>query len=69
MGLWIWVGRALHTHFSKLINICLVADTDEEFERMEQQKKNHALRWAGMRLAEYIAKCVSDLEPDEYELF
>jgi hypothetical protein len=60
---------AKYTHFSKLINICLVADTDEEFERMEQQKKNHALRWAGMRLAEYIAKCVSDLEPDEYELF
>ena len=35
------VGRALkYTHFSKLINICLVADTDEEFERMEQQKRS-----------------------------
>ena len=30
------------TYFSKLINICLVADTDEESERHEQQKKNKA---------------------------
>ena len=35
---------AKHTYWSKLINICLVGETDEEFERHEQQKCNHALR-------------------------
>jgi glycine reductase len=60
---------AKHTIYSKLNNICLVADTDEEFEKHEQQKKNHALRWAGMRLAEYIGKCVQDKEPEEIETF
>ena len=60
---------AKYTHFSKLYNICLIADTDEEFERFEQQKKNHALRWAGMRLAEYVGKYVSDMEPEESEVF
>jgi glycine reductase len=48
-------------------NLVLVGDTDEEFERHEQQKKNRALRWAGMRLSEYIGKCVKDLEPEEIE--
>jgi len=60
---------AEYSHFSRLYNICLVADTDEKFERTEQQKKNRALRWAGMRLAEYIGKCVSNLEPDENDIF
>ncbi|WP_227761973.1 glycine/sarcosine/betaine reductase component B subunit [Zhaonella formicivorans] len=60
---------AKHTIYSKLNNICLVADTDEEFERYEQQKKNHALRWAGMRLAEYIGKCVADQEPEEIQTY
>ena len=60
---------AKYTYFSQLKNIVLVADTDEEFERNEQQKKNRALRWAGMRLAEYIATCVKDLEPEEIETF
>ena len=62
---------ARHTIYSQINNICLVADTDEEFEKREQQKKNRALRWAGMRLAEYIGKCVADQEPEEiivYEL-
>ncbi len=62
---------AKYTYYSKLQNIVLVADTDEEFEKREQQKKNHALRWAGMRLAEYIGSCVKTLTPDnteEYEL-
>ena len=36
---------------------------------MEQQKKNRALRWAGMRLAEYIGYCVKNLEPEEIETF
>ena len=58
---------AKHTYWSKLINICLVGDTDEEFERHEQQKCNHALRWAGHRLAEYIGKTAKDLEPEDTE--
>lgn len=60
---------AKYTYFSKLKNIVLVADTDEQFEKREQQKKNRALRWAGMRLAEYIGKCVKDLEPEEIETY
>lgn len=62
---------AKYTLFSQLVNICLVADTDEEFERHEQQKKNHALRWAAHRLAAYLATAVKDLEATEenVELF
>jgi len=60
---------AKYTYFSKLKNIVLVADTDEEFEKEEQQKKNHALRWAGMRLSEYIGSCLEGLEPEETEEF
>ncbi len=58
---------AKYTYYSKLKNIVLVADTDEEFEKREQQKKNHALRWAGMRLSEYIGKTVMSLKPEEVE--
>ncbi|MFN2339907.1 MAG: glycine/sarcosine/betaine reductase component B subunit [Halanaerobium sp.] len=58
---------AKYTIFSKLNNICLVADTDEEFERHEQQKKNHAIRWAAHRLAEYLGSVVKDMEPEEIE--
>ncbi|SNS07861.1 glycine reductase [Anaerovirgula multivorans] len=60
---------AKYTLFSQLQNICLVADTDEDFEKREQQKKNHALRWAGMRLAEYIGGCVAELQPEEVETY
>lgn len=60
---------AKYTLFSQLQNICLVADTDEDFEKHEQQKKNHALRWAGMRLAEYIGGCVAELQPEEVETY
>ncbi len=59
---------AKYTYFSQLKNIVLVADTDEEFEKHEQQKKNHAIRWAAMRLSEYIGKTVKDLTPDETEV-
>ncbi len=59
---------ANQTMFSELLNICLVADTNEEFEKKEQQKKNKALRWAAMRLAEYLGNCVKDLEPEELEV-
>lgn len=60
---------AKYTYFSQLKNLVLVADSDEVFEQKEQQKKNKALRWAGMRLAEYIGSCVKDLEPEETEVF
>lgn len=59
---------AKYTLFSQLINICLVADTDEEFERHSQQKKNHAIRWGAHRLAEFLAKAVENEEPDEMEI-
>ncbi|GAA0736103.1 glycine/sarcosine/betaine reductase component B subunit [Clostridium oceanicum] len=60
---------AKYTYFSKLKNIVLVADTDEDFEKREQQKKNRALRMAGHKLAEYIATCVKDLKPEEVEKY
>lgn len=60
---------AKYTYYSQLKNIVLVADTDEDFEKREQQKKNKALRWAGMRLAEYIGNSVKELEPDEVETY
>ncbi|WP_130860982.1 glycine/sarcosine/betaine reductase component B subunit [Bacilliculturomica massiliensis] len=61
---------AKYTYFSGLINVVLVADTDETFEQKEQQKKNHAVRLAVHKLAEYLAACVKDLTPedtDEYD--
>ncbi|MEW8994586.1 glycine/sarcosine/betaine reductase component B subunit [Clostridium sp.] len=58
---------AKYTYYSQLKNIVLVADTDEEFEKREQQKKNKALREAGHRLAEFIGSVVKDLEPEEIE--
>lgn len=58
-----------YTLFGQLNNIVLVADTNEDFEKREQQKKNDALRRAGHRLAEYIANCVKDLQPEETEVF
>ena len=60
---------AKYTYFSQLKNLVLVADSDEEFEKREQQKKNKALRWAGMRLAEYVGSCVKDLEPEDKEVY
>lgn len=57
------------TIFSQTLNICLVADTDEEFERYEQQKKNKAIRWAGMRLAQYLGNSVKNMEPEGLEVF
>ena len=53
------------TLFGGLQNIVLVADTNEEFERHEQQKMNDALRRAGHKLAEFIATCVKELQPEE----
>jgi len=58
---------AKHTYWSKLINICLVGETDEEFERHEQQKMNHALRWAGHRFAEYLGKIAKGVAAESFE--
>ena len=58
-----------YTYFGKLNNIVLVADTNEEFEKNEQQKKNDALRRAGHRLAEFIGACAKKLIPDDTEVF
>ena len=60
---------AKHTRWSELINICLVGDTDEEFEWHEQQKKNHAMRWAGHRFAEWLGQVAKDVEPDDTEVY
>ncbi|MGI6756118.1 MAG: glycine/sarcosine/betaine reductase component B subunit [Atopobiaceae bacterium] len=60
---------AKHTRWSEIINICLVGDTDEEFERHEQQKCNHALRWAGHRFAEWLGKIVKDVEAEDTEVY
>lgn len=58
-----------YTLFGSLINVCLVIETDEDFEYHEQQKKNHAIRWASHLFAEYLGKTVKDLVPDEVEVF
>ena len=58
-----------YTYFGQLNNIVLVADTNEEFERKEQQKKNDALRRAGHKLAEFIGACVKDLTPEDTEVY
>lgn len=58
-----------YTLFSQLINICIVAHTDEEYERFEQQKKNTAIRMAAHKFAEYLGNTVKDLEPEEVEVF
>ncbi|MDL2253659.1 glycine/sarcosine/betaine reductase component B subunit [Ruminococcaceae bacterium OttesenSCG-928-I18] len=60
---------AKYTYYSQLRNLVLVADTDEDFEREEQQKKNHALRWAGMRLAEYLGQTVKDKSPEDTDVY
>ena len=58
-----------YTYFGQLNNIVLVADTNEEFEKHEQQKKNDALRRAGHKLAEYIGACVKELTPEDTEVY
>ena len=58
-----------YTYFGQLNNIVLVADTNEEFEKHEQQKNNDALRRAGHKLAEYIGACVKELTPEDTEVY
>ena len=60
---------AKYTYFSQTINVCLVLNTDETFEHNEQQKKNKAIRWASMILAEYLGKTVKTKKPDTTEVF
>ncbi len=60
---------AKYTYYSQLKNIVIVADTDEDFEKREQQKKNKALRIAGHKFAEYIGGCVKNLVPEDVETF
>jgi len=60
---------AKYTYYSGLRNLVLVADTNEDFERHEQQKKNRALRWVGMRLAEYLGSAVKDLTPEQTDIY
>lgn len=60
---------AKYSPFSSLLNLCIVAETNEEEERHEQQKKNLALRWAGIRLAEYLGETVRNLTPEETETY
>ena len=58
-----------YTYFGQLNNIVLVADTNEDFEKHEQQKKNDALRRAGHKLAEFIGACVKELTPEDTEVY
>ncbi len=58
-----------YTIYGELINICIVADTDEEFERYEQQKKNKAIRWATHLFAEYLGKTVLNQESNDIESY
>lgn len=57
------------TYYSQLINICIVADTDELFEQREQQKKNRAIRWATHKFAEYLGLTVKDQKPESTEVY
>lgn len=56
---------AKYSYFSELINICVVCETDEEFERHEQQKKNMAIRMAILRFAEYLGALTKDLDSND----
>ncbi len=60
---------AKYTYYSKLNHLVLIADSDALDEQREQQKKNHALRWGGMYLAEYVGACLKDLKPESEEVF
>lgn len=58
-----------YTYFGQLNNIVLVADTNEDFEKREQQKKNDALRRAGHKLAEFVGACLKELTPEDTEVY
>lgn len=58
-----------NTIYGSLRNLVLVGDTDEEFERHEQQKTNKALRMAALRLSGYVGECLKDLKPVEVDVW
>ena len=58
-----------YTIWGDMPNLVLIADTDELDEQREQQKRNHAIRWATLRLAEHIAECVRNMEPEEIDTY
>ena len=60
---------AKYTYFSQLNNLVLVADSDDIEEQNEQQKRNTALRNAGMKLAEHVGSIVSGLEADGVDVY
>lgn len=64
-----WGEGQKYTHFGELINICILAETNELSERDENQKKNTAIRMATHRFAEYLGQTVKDQEPEEVETF
>lgn len=58
-----------YTYFGSLINICIVAETNELKEQREQQKKNTAIRLATHKFAEYLGQTVAEEEPEDVETF
>lgn len=64
-----WGEGQDYTLFGHLINVCIVIDTNEEFERRENQKKNRAIRLATHRFGEYLGKTVLNLEAESEEVY
>lgn len=58
-----------HTIFGNMVNMVIVAETDELNERNEFQKRNLVHRKAGMRMAKYLAECLRDLNPEEIDVY
>lgn len=61
---------AEYSHYSKLINVCLIMETSDELEEKEKNltlMENESHHMASIALAEYLGKTVQNLEPDEYE--
>ena len=58
-----------YTHFGNMVNLVLVADSDEIEEQRAFQKKNLAYRKAGMKLATYLGECLRELTPEGREIY
>lgn len=57
---------AERTPFSKLNNVCLVIDP---VEGLKQHQYEEAVRFAGLRVADFVGKLGHDVEPDSVETF
>lgn len=57
---------AEYTPFSKTLNIVLIADVAEGTKQHEHEK---SLRFAGFKVAQYIAEAGRNIEPDEVEVY